>query len=107
MAEEVKILCNRSEIVNIADKVRSKTGLTNEMTLKEIAQGVDNIQSGEDDTSDATATADEIFAGETAYTADGKITGTFTIEEELTTQDSLIALIQTAVQIKAMGRCKY
>jgi hypothetical protein len=57
--------------------------------------------SGGTDTSDATATADEIFAGETAYTADGKVTGTFTIEDELNTQDNLIAQISTLVQQKA------
>ena len=58
---------------------------------------------GGTDTSDATATADEIFAGETAYTADGKVTGTFTIDDELTTQDNLIEQIQTVLQGKAAG----
>lgn len=53
------------------------------------------------DTSDATATADEIFAGETAYTADGKVTGTFTIAEELTEQNDLISQISALVVTKA------
>lgn len=53
------------------------------------------------DTSDATATVEEIFAGETAYTADGKVTGVFTIEEELTEQNDLIAQIQAALEGKA------
>lgn len=52
------------------------------------------------DTSDATATADEIFAGETAYTADGKVTGTFTIQEELTEQSGLISQITNLVATK-------
>lgn len=56
---------------------------------------------GGTDTSDATATANEIFAGETAYIADGKVTGTFTIEEELTEQNDLISQISTLVQQKA------
>lgn len=56
---------------------------------------------GGTDTSDATATADEIFAGETAYTANGKVTGTFTIEEELTEQNDLIQQISTLVATKA------
>lgn len=58
-------------------------------------------EAGGTDTSDTTATADEIFAGETAYTADGKVTGTFTIEEELTEQNDLISQIATLVATKA------
>lgn len=57
--------------------------------------------SGGANTSDATATADEIFAGETAYTANGKVIGTFTIEEELTEQNDLISQISTLVAQKA------
>jgi hypothetical protein len=53
------------------------------------------------DTSDATATANEIFAGETAYSAKGKITGTFTIENELIAQNDLISQISTLVATKA------
>lgn len=49
------------------------------------------------DTSDATATAEEIFAGETAYGANGKVTGTFTIDEEITTQTDLISDIQAVI----------
>lgn len=56
---------------------------------------------GGTDTSDATAAADEIFAGETAYGAEGKITGTFTIENELTEQNDLISQIATLVATKA------
>ena len=48
-------------------------------------------------TSDATAEANEIMNGETAYVNGSKVTGTFTIDEELTTQDDLIAQIQNAV----------
>ena len=56
---------------------------------------------GGTNTSDATAEASEIFAGETAYTADGKVTGTFTIEDELVEQDGLISQIATLVATKA------
>jgi hypothetical protein len=49
------------------------------------------------DTSDATASADEILQGETAYVNGEKITGIFTIDNELITQDDLIAQIQTAL----------
>lgn len=52
-------------------------------------------------TTDATASADEIMNGETAYVNGSKVTGTFTIDSELSTQDSLISQIQTALQNKA------
>ena len=54
-------------------------------------------------TTDATANADEIMSGETAYVNGSKVTGTFTIDNELNTQDSLISQIQTALQGKATG----
>lgn len=57
--------------------------------------------SGGTDTSDATATADEIFLGETSYGANGKVTGTFTIEDELTEQNNLISQISALVATKA------
>ena len=51
-------------------------------------------------TSDATATADKIFLNETAYGAEGKITGTFTIDEELTEQSDLIEQIKNILSNK-------
>ena len=53
------------------------------------------------DTSDATATADEIFSGEIAYVNGNKVTGTFTIQDELTEQNDLISQIATLVNQKA------
>lgn len=49
------------------------------------------------DTSDATVSADEIMSGETAYAGGEKITGTFTLDNELTTQDDLIAQLKNTV----------
>jgi len=89
-----------SKMTALADAIRDKTGITNTLTLDEMAIAVQDIEVGAD-TSDATATSDEIFAGETAYTADGKVTGTFTIEEELTEQNDLISQITTLVAQKA------
>ena len=55
------------------------------------------IPSSYKNTSDATAAADEIMQGETAYVNGSKVTGTFTIDNELTTQDNLIAQITSVV----------
>lgn len=55
------------------------------------------IPSSYKNTSDATASADEIMQGETAYVNGSKVTGTFTIDEELETQDDLIAQISSVV----------
>lgn len=98
----IKILADREDIVAIADAVRNKTGTSGEMTLGGIASGINNISTGID-TSDATATAETIFKDETAYVDGEKITGTFSIDSELTTQDNLITQIQTALQNKAAG----
>lgn len=54
-------------------------------------------------TSDATASADEIFLNETAYVNGKKITGTFTIEDEMTNQTNLISQIVSALEGKAAG----
>lgn len=51
-----------------------------------------------------TATAEAVFEGATFHGSDGEVkTGTFTIAEELSDQDSLIAQIQDALQGKAAG----
>lgn len=54
-------------------------------------------------TTDATADATEIIKGETAYVNGSKVTGTFSLDSELSTQDNLIAQIKTALQGKASG----
>ena len=51
-------------------------------------------------TTDATASADEVFAGETAYVNGSKVTGTFTIDNELTEQTDLISQIAELVATK-------
>lgn len=75
---------------------------SNTISIQSILDAVNNlpngaINGGGIDTSDATATSNEIFEGETAYVNGSKITGTFTIEDELATQDSLIAQISSVV----------
>lgn len=86
--------------------------LTNEgeaadlMEGKELIDGAGNVVTGTYvplDTSDATAAADEIFLGETAYADGEKVTGTFTLAAEMTEQHSLITQIRQTLEEKAAG----
>ena len=73
--------------------------LNNTTSLQEVLEALQNKATGGGgiDTSDATATESDILSGKTAYVDGEKVTGTFSIEEELNTQDDLIAQIQSAV----------
>ena len=44
--EEIKVICNRGDLVAIADAVRNKTGSTKEMTLDDIASNIGKISGG-------------------------------------------------------------
>lgn len=61
--------------------------------------GVAGIYEGVD-TSDATAKAEDIMAGETAYISTGKTTGTFTIQEEINDINFQIDNIKIALEGK-------
>lgn len=71
--------------------------------------GVTGTYTGGVDTSDATATADKIFLDETAYVNGEKVTGSFTIDDELTAQDSLITQIASTLvgnkAVSSSGTC--
>ena len=41
-----KILCDKSDLVNIADAVRSKLGVTNTYYVSELSSAIQNIQTG-------------------------------------------------------------
>ena len=44
---DTKVICNREDLVAIADAVRDKTGSNNEMTLEDITNNVSRIQTSE------------------------------------------------------------
>lgn len=93
----------KMHLTEVAEAIRVKRGHDNLLSPQNFAEEILEIETGTD-TSDATAAADEIFAGKTAYGPDGKVTGTFTIDNELSKQDDLITQIYTALAGKAGGQ---
>ena len=67
---------------------------------------IETIETGVD-TSDATATAEDILKGKTAYNAEGKIEGTLIptedLQEQLDTQDAIIQQLQDELANKTSG----
>lgn len=84
-----------SDNVRLQEKIVSPTTFSQTITADNGYDGlsevtIDAIPSEYIITTDATATADEIFNNESAYVNGEKVIGTFTIEEEIATQDNLI-----------------
>lgn len=102
MAEEI-LSISTAELPELANPGDAEDLLAGKQMIDETGAVVTGTYSGGTDTSDATATAAEIFAGETAYTALGKVTGTFTIDDEIATQTDLISDIQTTLNGKTAG----
>lgn len=63
--------------------------------------GSATVGNGGVDTSDATAVASDILLDKTAYANGNKITGTFTIEDELTEQEALLLELDTILSQSA------
>lgn len=61
------------------------------------------IKIGGVDTSDATATSEDILSGKTAYVNDERVTGSFTLDTELTEQDNLISQLGAILDEKSAG----
>lgn len=117
MSEVVKIVMDKNDLQPLADEVKKLRGGNESITLAQMEDELLSVNdevdvqaellvqiaaalegkaagSGGTNTSDATAVATEIFEGKTAYVSGGKVTGTFTIASELSTQNDLIAQIR-------------
>ena len=66
---------------------------------------IDKISTLAEETADATATAEDILKGKTAYNAEGKIEGTLipteNLQEQLDTQDAIIQQLQEELSNKS------
>ena len=94
MAENNKVIAEYDDIKAVADAIRTKKNITGDMLLKDMPSNVLSI--GGTNTSDATATADDITIGTTAYTSTGLTTGTnpyvkTETDTEVSTQADLIS----------------
>ena len=87
----VKIIADRDDIFVLTDKIKAKTGISGAVDFDNLVLVVDNINV---DLPELTNPADEseVFLDQEYIDVNGaKKTGTFTIDEELNAQDTLIS----------------
>lgn len=93
------------KLTAIADAIREKTGKTDELTLDQMAVEIADIQTGVELPELITpASESEVFENKQYIAQSGKVkTGTFTLANEISVQDDLIAEILSALESKAAG----
>lgn len=95
----------KSELTALADAIRTKSGASGNLTIPQMKDKVDEISACvELPTLTNPSTPSDVMSGKQYINGSGQAeTGTFSLDSELTAQDSLISQIKNALQGKAAG----
>lgn len=93
------IITEKQNIVALANSIRNRTEETSLLTIGEMIDDIGSITGGvELPQLTNEGSAGDLLSGKELIDGDGNVvTGSFTLESEITTQDNLIAQIQSAV----------